>query len=177
MKTLLTTLLTVICLSARAQSVTNIPNFFSQAMSWATSMDTNSSSLYQNYLKVDTGVKDVQNQLTASTFDVTATVKRFGSATNLALEIPVDIDNAGIAGVVDDVSTGIQLGYVKHDLEVYGKLTGGDDFHNHSWLVTPAVGLYKMMTVNTYDRLELGLPIERNTSWIPSIVFSVGVLF
>lgn len=161
----------------KAQTVTNIPNFFSQATEWATSFDTNSTALYQCILKVDTGVKDVQNQITASTFDITATVHRFGAATNWTVEVPVDIDNAGVAGTVLDAQAGVQLGVIKYDLEVYGKLTGGYDLHEHSAIATPAIGLYKVMTKNTYDRLELGFPIERHTSGIPSLVASVGILF
>lgn len=162
-------------LPARAQT-NGIPNPLSTAESWVTTYNTN-YDISLAVVKFDTGVKLIQGVTEANTINFDVTVHHFGAQTNWTVEIPADVDNAGIAGTVVDAGAGVQIGITKYDVELYGKLTAGDDFNQKSWFVRPAVGIYKLFTSNTYNRLEIGLPIEKRTRNIPEFTEAVGIMF
>lgn len=135
---------------------TNAPaNFFQNLASWSTSRYASGLTWGTNTLDVATGGEFVNSLQWANYISVD---KNWGN-----FYLGVSMDNAGIAGVISRV--GGRVGYTvsnSGDLRVKTGIQVDYDRQLKDAIISPGLGLQKILTRGTYAEIWLTYPIEFN---------------
>lgn len=158
--------------TAHAQSVTNVPSFAQTALSWVTSLNTNSVIWQNDNVDILVGA-DNQNSIPVdASLGVQATVYK-------ALCAESWTRNAAIAGTIVSQQAGIGVQFSKYDLKLAGFIDLGYSLQQDTLYVAPAGQLSKGMTQNTFAfiRLEEDFKLKKRQLDTPLIGIGVGATF
>lgn len=182
--TLIAALMLAACYSASADiTVTNASggtttisgattNFLTQLMGWGTSRFASGLTWPTNDLDIATGGRYVNNLQWAN---YVALTKNFG-----AWYVGAEMDNAGVAGVVQQVSA--RGGYTLSnagDLRLKAGVNVGYNTQTKSAVLQPEIGGEKMITTDTFAEAFIGYPFSPKGTipQYPDVRIGVGATF
>jgi len=179
-----TTCLAIVALATKvdAQISTNSlspeQNFFQSVEAYFTSANTN-YTWNGNALEIAAGADYMSSVNWANYLDAQYDFSSSSIANHFALE--AKMRNAGIAGTIDSVETGLQYTLISYySVKLQAGLDGGYDLDRNTALIEPKLTLRDKLTPNTFAGIVLSLPIWANgkpLNNVPDIGIEAGFTY
>ena len=166
-KQLVISIIVAIAIPAAAQ--TNIPTFFQSAENYLTAFNTN-----YTWTNVDYEVSDGLKQVTGSgSTDVINAQYDWG---RFVVGASVGFDGVGSTIGTAQLITGYNV-YQHFDTEVVLELESGYTWYKATEVIEPELAIQKKLTVNTFARLGVSLPVYFKGTFNRTPTFEAGVGF
>lgn len=173
MKKLLALLaVTFVALTGYSQTITNVPNFAQTALSWVTTLNTNSTIWTNDTVDIEVGADNQNGIPVDASLGVSASIYK-------ALAVEDWIRNAAVAGTILSEQAGLGIQFSKYDIKFGLFLDVGYSPYRKDEFVAGAAQLSKGMTQNTFAfiRLEEDFYFKTKTVDTPLIGVGIGATF